>query len=106
VEQEPKIKAYFEIYNLLPKDDSLRFATISQIIKYVSKDSAVVSSDTTVTIHPGFVPGTVAYQIIPLINSMGSYLAPDDYLWRIDVIDLNAHYKIESIVNKLRIVKD
>ena len=106
VEQEPKIKAYFEIYNLLPKDDSLRFATISQIIKYVSKDSAVVSSDTTVTIHPGFVPGTVAYQIIPLINSPGLYLEPGDYLWRIDVIDLNLPNKIESIVNKLKIVKD
>ena len=106
VEQEPKIKAYFEIYNLLPKDDSLRFATISQIIKYVSKDSAVVSSDKTVTIHPGFVPGTVAYQIIPLINSPGLYLEPGDYLWRIDVIDLNLPNKIESIVNKLKIVKD
>lgn len=106
VEQEPKIKAYFEIYNLLPKDDSLRFATISQIIKYVSKDSAVVTSDTTVTIHPGFVPGTVAYQIIPLINSPGLYLEPGDYLWRIDVIDLNLPNKIESIVNKLKIVKD
>lgn len=106
VEQEPKIKAYFEIYNLLPKDDTVRFATISKIIRYVSKDSAVVSSDTTLTIQAGIVSGTTAYQIIPLINSKGSYLAPDDYLWRIDVVDLNAPYKIESIVNKLRIVKD
>ncbi len=105
VEQEPKIKAYFEIYNLLPKDDTLRFATISHIIKYASKDSAVVSSDTAVTIHAGFVPGTAAYQIIPLINSTGSYLAPDDYLWRIDVIDLNAPYKAESIIDKFRIIK-
>ena len=106
VDQEPKIKAYFEIYNLLSKDDTVRFATVSQIIKYVSKDSAVVSSDTAITVHQDFAPGTVAYQIIPLINSRGSYLSPDDYLWRIDVVDLNAPYKIESIVNKLRIVKD
>ncbi len=105
VEQEPKIKAYFEIYNLLPKDDTLRFATISQIIKYVSKDSAVVSSDTILTIHQGFVPGTTAYQILPLINSQGFYLEPGDYLWRIDVVDLNAPYKVESIINKLRIIK-
>jgi GWxTD domain-containing protein len=104
-EQEPEIKAYFEIYNLLPKDDTLRFATISQVIKYVSTDSAVVSSDTTVTIHSGFVPGTYAYQILHLINNSGSYLEPGDYLWRIDVVDLNAPYKAESIVDKLRISK-
>jgi GWxTD domain-containing protein len=104
-EQETEIKAYFEIYNLLPKDDTLRFATISQVIKYVSTDSAVVSSDTTVTIHSGFVPGTYAYQILHLINNSGSYLEPGDYLWRIDVVDLNAPYKAESIVDKLRISK-
>ena len=105
LEQEPEIKAYFEIYNLLPKDDTLRFATISQVIKYVSTDSAVVSSDTTVTIHSGFIPGTYAYQILRLINNSGSYLEPGDYLWRIDVVDLNAPYKAESIVDKLRISK-
>ena len=105
LEQEPETKAYFEIYNLLPKDDTLRFATISQVIKYVSTDSAVVSSDTTVTIHSGFIPGTYAYQILRLINNSGSYLEPGDYLWRIDVVDLNAPYKAESIVDKLRIIK-
>jgi len=107
VEQVPNIKSYFEIYNLSSCDDTVRFATISHLIKYVStkRDSAVVNSDTAVTIHQGFVPGTTAYQIIPLINSSGSFLEPGDYLWRIDVIDLNAPYKAESIVNKLRIVK-
>ncbi len=104
-EQEPEIRAYFEIYNLLPQDDTLRFATISQIIKYLSTDSAVVSSDTIVTIHPGYVPGSLAYQILQLINNSGFDLEPGDYLWRIDVVDLNAPYKAESIVNKLKIIK-
>ena len=103
--QEPEIKAYFEIYNLLPEKDSLRFVTISQIIKYVSSDSAVVSSDTIVTIHSGYVPGSLAYQILQLVNNSGFDLEPGDYLWRIDVVDLNAPYKVESIVNKLKIIK-
>jgi GWxTD domain-containing protein len=104
-EQEPEIRAYFEIYNLKPKDDTLRFATISQVIKYVSADSAIISSDTTVTIHQGFVPGAIAYQIIHLVINSGSYFEPGDYLWRIDVIDLNAPHRVESIVDKLRITK-
>jgi GWxTD domain-containing protein len=104
-EQEPEIRAYFEIYNLLPENDTLRFATISQIIKYVSSDSAVVSSDTTITIHSGYVPGSFAYQILQLSSNSGLDLEPGDYLWRIDVVDLNAPSKAESIVNKLKIIK-
>jgi GWxTD domain-containing protein len=104
-EQEPEIGAYFEVYNLKPKNDTLRFATISQVIKYVSEDSAVVSADTTVTIHKGFVQDAIAYQIVRVIPDSKSYLEPGDYLLRIDVIDLNAPHKVESIVDKFRIAK-
>ncbi len=105
-EQESEIKAYFEIYNLKPKDDTLRFMTISQVIRYVSADSTVINSDTTVTVHQGFMPGAIAYQIVHLITNSGSYFEPGDYLWRIDVIDLNAPHKAESIVDKFRITKN
>jgi hypothetical protein len=106
-EQEPDIQAYFEIYNLLPRDNTVRFATVSHIIKYLNpnQDSALVNSDTTVTTHQGFMPGTITYQIINLVGRSGVYLEPGDYLWRIDVIDLNAPNKTESIINKLRIIK-
>lgn len=101
-EQLPDIKAYFEIYNLQPKNDTLEFLTISYLIRYTERDSAVVTSDTMKTIHSGFQPGTVAYQILPLLNS-NPYLEPGEYIWRIDVIDLNAPHKAESIVNRLKI---
>lgn len=101
-EQEHEIKAYFEVYNLQPKNDTLEFATISYIIKYTEGDSALVTSDTSITVHSGFRPDMVAYQILPLLDS-SSYLEPGDYIWRIDVIDLNAPHKTESIVNRLKI---
>lgn len=101
-EQEHEIKAYFEVYNLQPKNDTLRFVTISYIIKYTEGDSALVTSDTTRTVYSPFQPGMVAYQILPLLDS-NSYLEPGDFIWRIDVIDLNAPHKAESIVNRLKI---
>lgn len=101
-DQVPDIKAYFEIYNLQPKNDSLKFLTISYLIKYSEHDSAMVTSDTMQIVHPGFQPGTVAYQILPLNSN--PHLEPGDYIWRIDVVDLNAPYKVESILDKLRII--
>lgn len=101
-EQEPEIKAYFEIYDLTPKDSTVRFSTISWIFKYRNSDSAIVNCDTVTTIYTGFIPRMSAFQILPLMKS-DLYLEPGDYIWRIDVVDLNTPNKTESIVNRLKI---
>lgn len=101
-EQEPEIKAYFEIYNLTPKDDTIRFATTSFIIR-TDIDSALVWSDTTVLTYQNFSNEVTTYQVLPLLNSHELRLGPGDYIWRIDVIDLNSLHKSESIVSKLKI---
>jgi len=107
-EQEDEIRAYFEIYDLSSRNDTVRFSTISYIINYDQSnlDSILVTCDTVTTVRAAFTPGIAVYQILPLLSSRGPHLEPGDYIWRIDIIDLNAPHKPESLVNRLRIKKE